>query len=237
MKKKFSFSFALILLTAIPQFLHAQGMVGSEGVRLLEFRDVDGTLFKSGAELGIRGTPMVEEGWARGTVHFRNGLVFTDSAINMSLYNGRLYVRRNNRYIELVQQAASLSLSFQHEDNSSASYEFKSGFPAVDELTENTIYQVLYEGHNLQLLSFERKKVVDPNTYGGPTQKEYTTIRQLFLFQPADRKMVRLKSFSAEALRNALPFYNAGITNYLGSGKKSPRNKEQFLEMLAFLDK
>jgi hypothetical protein len=220
----------------MPGGASAQGLVGVEGVRLLEFRDVDGMLFKSGNELGVRGTPMVEDGWGRGRVHFKNGLDFADSAINMSLYNGRLYVRRNNRYIELVQPAASVSLSFQHEDYSTVTYEFKSGFPAIGELSENTLYEVLFEGNNLQLLSFERKKVVDPNNYGGSTQKEYATVRQLYLYQPAEKKIVLLKSYSMDAFRSSLPSYEKALTKYAVSGKKNPKNKEQFLELLTYLE-
>jgi len=240
MKTNFRLLIALLFIQAIasPIITNAQTMVGNEGIRLVEYRNLDGTLIKSGKEMGVVGSPMVQDGWARGTVRFKNGLVLSDAGINFSLYDHKLYAQRNNSFLELVQPVTSFQLTFKNENEQPVTHTFKNGFPAVDELDKNDFYEVLYEGKNLQLLVWLHKKVVENFTYGGPQQKEYELVQHMYLYKPSENKMIPLNNaWSVKSVEKSLPSYTDDILSYNSSHKINSKNKEQFVELVSYLDR
>jgi len=79
-------------------------------------------------------------------------------------------------------------------DSSSAKlqkYVFRSGFPAIDEQTINSFYQVLTEG-NITMLEFFRKKILQrKNDVSGEITKEFETYEEYYVF--LDNQMTKLK--------------------------------------------
>ena len=150
----------LILLLLSQQLCQAQMQYsGNDGaMRFFEMRDDQGALIKTASEMGVKGSPMIQDGWATGTIHFKNGLQFHDTLMNFSLFTNKLYIARNNRYLELVQPASSFTLNFRNEAGSIDTYQFKNGYPAIEDHDSSFMYEVLYAGENLQLLSWQHKK-------------------------------------------------------------------------------
>ncbi len=231
-------AFLFMQFIASPAVSHAQTMLGNPGVRLVEYRNMDGTLIKSGKELGVFGSPMLQDGWGRGTVRFKNGQVLSDTGINFSLYDHKLYVQRNNSFIELIQPVTSFQLSFRNENEQPVMHTFKNGFPAVGDLDENDFYEVLYEGKNLQLLVWLHKKVVEYFVYNGPQQKEYELVQHMYLYRPGENKMIPLdNAWSVKSVRKSLPSYTGDILSYNSSHKIDSKNREQFVELVSYLDR
>jgi hypothetical protein len=68
---------------------------------------------------------------------------------------------------------------------------FRSGFPAIDEQTINSFYQVLTEG-NITMLEFFRKKILQrKNDVSGEITKEFETYEEYYVF--SDNQMLKLK--------------------------------------------
>lgn len=236
MKINFSvYNLYVFLFITIP-FISKSQMLGEEGFRLYDFRDTEGSLIKFGSEMGVVGSPMLREGWAAGTIKFKSGKTFTDTAINYSLYTNKLYLKRDDRYLELVQPADAFTLTFQLEGGATVDHHFKSGYPAVNDLTENSFYEVYFDGKNIQLVGWLHKKVVQPFTYGGPSEKSYSLIQDFYLYHAAEKKMIPISSFSPDALKKLIPGYASNISTYCSSHKVSSKNREQYVGLLSFLD-
>lgn len=230
-------AFLFVQIIVSPAVSNAQAMLAAEGIRLVEYRNMDGTLIKSGKEMDVVGSPMLEDGWGKGTIRFMNGKIFSDTGVNLSLYTHKLYVQRSNSYIELVQPVTSFQLSFQNENQQPVTHTFKNGFPAVGDRDENDFYEVLYEGKNLQLLVWLHKKVVEHFIYNGPQQKEYELVQRMYLYKPGENKMIPLNNaWSVKSVEKSLPSYTGDILSYNSSHKIDAKNKEQFVGLVSYLD-
>jgi hypothetical protein len=229
----------LIILLLSQQFTHAQTVyAGNDGaMRFFEMRDDQGALIKTASEMGVKGSPMIQDGWAAGTIHFKNGLTFYDTLMNFSLFTNKLYIARNNRYLELVQPASSFTLNFRNESGSMDSYLFKNGYPAIEDHDSSFMYEVLYAGENLQLLSWQHKKVIETFNYGSPHEKEYAIVQKLYVYLPKEKKMTPLSSYAVQAAKKSLPDYADNIQAYAASHKLNGKDKTQFVDLLSYLDK
>ncbi len=92
MNKVILFVFILFPLLSNSQMRYA----GSDGIpRNLEILDLSGQPIPIGSHSGIEGTPLLQSKWAYGVVVFENGGIYTDSSVNYSLFDNKLFFKRN----------------------------------------------------------------------------------------------------------------------------------------------
>ena len=228
----------IIAVTALLcQQLKAQSYSGNEGtLRFFELKDMDGGLIKTASEMGVNGSPMLFPDWSAGTIHFQSGKVFADSAMNFSLYTHTLFIKRDNRFFEIVQPVASVTLRSHDENANEIIHTIKSGFPAVNGHDTTTMYEVLFEGENLKVLTWAHKKVIETFNYGAPRAKEYQLIQQFYVFIPQENKITILNSYTVAALKKTLPSYADAIQAYCTQHNINTKSKSQINELLAYLD-
>jgi hypothetical protein len=181
---------------------------------------------------------MLLPNWSFGTIKFKNGLSLTDTAINYSLYNHKLYLVRGQRVVEIFQPITTLVLADQNAAGDSIARIFKTGYPAVDNQDSSSLYEVIYEGSQLQLLNWASKKVHEVLNYGSTKEKEYQLVEWLYAYFPNEHKMVYMNTSAIQSIKKALPAaYNQNVDSYFSSHHSPGKNREQLVELFAYLDK
>ncbi len=232
--------FAMVLFCFFNSYhLIAQNtkFVGNEGtLHYFELFDNEGKPIKMASEMGVKGSPMLLPGWASGVVHYCNGITFADTAMNYSLFDNKLFYIENNKLFRIVLPVASFFLTYTQQNGEAVNYHFKSGIPAVDDHDTSSLYEVLYEGANLQLLQWNHKKVRELSNYGGSREKEFALEKQLYLYQPKEHTVTAIRA-SQSSLKKGLPVYAAMIQEYCKTNKLSLKSTDEVVELVTYLDK
>ena len=242
--KKRCFFWIMVISFSTPLFSQlapgtATKYMGESGaMRFFEMRDDQGALIKTDAEKGVTGSPMLLPNWSLGTIKFKNGLSLTDSAINFSLYNHKLYLVRGQRIVEIFQPITTLVLADQNANGDSIARIFKTVYPAVDNQDSSSLYEVIYEGSQLQLLNWAFKKVHEVANYGSTKEKEYQLVEWLYAYLPEEHKMVYINTAAIQSIKKALPAaYKQSVESYFSSHHSPGKNREQLVQLFAYLDK
>lgn len=231
--------FAMVFLGLFcTQTLLAQStkFVGNEGtLHYFELFDGEGKPIKMASEMGVNGSPMLLEGWASGVVRYKNGVVFADTAMNYSTFDNKIFYIENNKLYQIVLPVASFYLTYT-KSGEAVNYHFKSGIPAIDDHDTSALYEVLYEGANLQLLQWNHKKVKELSNYGSSREKEFYPEKQLYLYRPKEQTITSIRP-SLASLKKVLPAYAEMIQDYTKSKKLSVKTNDQMVDLVAYLDK
>lgn len=210
--------------------------IGNEGtLRYFELYDGEGKPIKMASEMGVNGSPMLLDGWASGVVRYKNGVVFADTAMNYSTFDNKIFYIENNKIYQIVLPVASFYLTYT-KNGEAVNYHFKSGIPAIDDHDTSALYEVLYEGENLQLLQWNHKKVKELSNYGSSREKVFYPEKQLYLYRPKEQAITSLKP-SLSSLKKVLPAYAEMIQDYAQSKKHSLKTNDQLVDLMAYLDK
>ena len=230
--------FALLLLhTASAQTALNPRFIGNDGaMRIYDMYDDAGNRIKTASEMGVTGSPMLHNGWATGVVRCRDGKIFADTAMNFSLVEKKLYYAQQNRLFQIVLPVKEFALHFDNENGDSTVYLFRNGFPVIDENDANSLYQVLFEGDNMQLLQWNHKKVREIFNYGSGSEKVFELVQQLYVYFPKENMMTAVKP-AIPAIKKTLPAYTQGIEAYFSTHKLNAKDKEQMIDLVAYLDK
>jgi len=225
----------LFILSGKPLSAQTKYVGNSGTIGFFEVYDMEGNRIKSGNELGINGTPLLHEGWGSGTVEYLNRTVVAYKNITFSLCENKLYYRQNKKLYVLAQPIASFNISYPTEDGDSIRYRFKNGFPIIDNQDPESLYEILFEGENLQLLQWNHKKVKEVFTYGGGREKEFALDQQLYVYLPKEQKIALLKQ-ALPAIKKTLPAYADVIKTYFDTHTASIKDKEDLVYLMAYLD-
>jgi hypothetical protein len=212
--------------------------IGGSGVlRVLELYDNEGNRIRMASEMGVQGTPLLQEGWGKGKIFYHSGETLLGKYINFSLYNHKLYYVQDKKMYEVVKPVDSFSVSFPHEDGTECTYFFRSGYPSVENRETDQFYEVLYQGSTLELVQWNHKKVRDVFNYGGSREKDYALDQQLYVYDPKGKTMTPLKA-ALPAIRKSLPGYATIINEYTATHKiGSLKDKREMIELMAYIDR
>ncbi len=238
--KKRSGLFPMVFLSLLfGQQLFAQTKyIGNSGtMSFFEVYDMEGNRIKSANEIGIKGTPLLCPGWGSGTVEFLNGNMVAYKNISFSLCEHKLYYTQNKKLFLVAQPIAAFNIKYPKEEDGidSVMYRFKNGFPIIDNQDPESLYEVLYEGDNLQLLQWNHKKIKEVFTYGGSREKEFALEQQLYVYLVKDKTISPFK-LSIPAIKKTLPAYATIVQHYFDTHKVSVKDKEDIMHLLAYLD-
>ncbi|HVZ24477.1 MAG TPA: hypothetical protein VG842_00380 [Sediminibacterium sp.] len=218
------------------QMSNSTFMGNSGAMKFFELYDNAGHPIKTANEMPAVGTPMLFPGWTKGWVHYRNEAIFQDTALKFSLADKKLYYQREGKYYTLVLPVDSFSLSFPVEGGNILVYQFKSGYPAIDDQDENTFYRVLFEGSNLQLLELEQKRVRESFDYGSTHEKQYVLVKTLYVYQPVENRLTALR-MSLNGLKKSFPNWAGDIQAYAAVNKLDAKNNAQVISLMQYIDK
>jgi hypothetical protein len=141
----------------------------------------------------IQGSPLLSDSWVTGTVTFAGGKTAT-AILNYNLYGDELLFKnpKDSAVLAFVDPVKSFSLkdaAIEGSDITDPS--FSSGFPADDDQTTKTFYQVVGDG-KIKLLKCYKKRVVESKDFSSQiTTKSFLDASAYYLF--IDNKMAKVK--------------------------------------------
>ncbi|MDE3235258.1 MAG: hypothetical protein KGO81_04825 [Bacteroidota bacterium] len=233
--KKF-FYLLLFLLTSVAAFTQNGKLIGSDGVSsYLYFYDTYGNLIPTADMADVNGSPMLKDGWGYGVVKLKNGQQFVDSLMNFSLFENKLFYKKENKVFVLPYETDEFLIVYKERNNTESKYHFKSGYPDQGKNTAATFYQVLYEGANIELLDWEVKRIEEHFTYGNVREKDFVYRNLYFLYDKKNKSLVEFPTVAAN-LAKKMPLYEAAIKNYLSAHKVNYKVPEQVAQFTAYLD-
>lgn len=142
---------------------------------------------------GIEGSALLTDTWMKGTVDFANGKT-ANAILNYNIYGDELLFKspQDSSVQAFVDPVRSFSVkNIALEESDQTDMNFSSGFPAIDDQTQKTFYQVVGDG-KLKLLRYYKKKVLESKGFASQvTTRTFTTTNSYYLF--ANNQMTKIK--------------------------------------------
>ncbi|WP_413670030.1 hypothetical protein ACEN9X_08885 [Mucilaginibacter sp. Mucisp86] len=141
----------------------------------------------------IQGNPLLTDNWMKGTVDFANGKT-ANAILNYNVYGDELLFKspQDSSVQAFVDQVKSFSIKgVVLEGSDQTDITFSSGFPAVDDQTTKTFYQVVGDG-KVKLLRYYKKKILESTGFASQVAtKTFITANSYYLF--SDNKIAKIK--------------------------------------------
>jgi len=202
-----------------------------------EFLDGEKKPIPIGDRGDITGSPLLQNKWAFGILKLENGTTFSDSAINYSLYNDKLFFKRDENIYPVNYPVKDFFIESSNATDGKKIYHFKKGFPPGGQNDYSTFYEILFDGSSIKFLKKEDKRIRVSYQYNGPTSREYYTVRKFFVFFPNENKIVELgKKVTLKDLRKDLSRYSNLIDSYSSIHKLDTREENDLNKLFSFLD-
>jgi hypothetical protein len=212
--------------------------VGSTGVGGdLSIQNNDGKMIPIGAQADTKGSPLLLEQWVSGTVNLKNGIKFNDSALNYSLYENKLYFKRENQFFIVAGIINDFYLAADEENKTKGLFHFVSGYPPTPITNENTFFQLLADGGKYQLLKWQHKKIRELYNYGAVNESEYVSQEAYYVFEKSAHKMWSLgNKTNVQQIKNTLSVDDATWKAYLENHAANSKGESGIIELVTFLN-
>jgi hypothetical protein len=214
--------------------------MGSTGVGGdLSIQNSDGKMIPIGAQADTKGSPLFLEQWLYGTVNLKNGSKFNDSALNYSLYEDKLYFKRDNQFFIVAGIINDFYLATAEDNIAQKFYHFVSGYPASAATNENTFFQLFSDGGRYQLLKWQHKKIREIYNYGGVNESEYVNQEAYYIFEKAAHKMWSIvgNKPNIQQIKNTLSVDESIWKAYLENHSANSKGESAMIEFVNFLNK
>lgn len=211
---------------------------GSDGVPLnLQFHDANGNLIPIGEHTDINGSPMLNEKSGYATIKLKNGKVISDSMINYSLFDDKLFFIRNGKYFLISYPVQDFTIQYPDSSEGKSFYHFKSGFPPIETFDSSTLYEVLFEGKSIEYLKWQHKKVRESQNYGGAIEKEYATLQGFYVYLPKENRIVSVGyKLNINEIKKMLPSYSDKIESFKAGHKSNFKKEEEYVQLFSYLE-
>lgn len=222
-------------------FAQASGKhMGSTGVGGdLSIQNSDGKMIPIGAQPDTKGNPLLLDNWVSGKVNLKNGTSFTDTALNYSLYEDKLYFKKENQFFVVAGMINDFYLSPNNEGNSAILMHFVSGYPATNNTNENTYFQLLADGAKFQLLKWGHKKIREVYNYGGANETEYVNQEAYYIFERSAHKMWAFvgNKINILQIKNTLSVDESIWKAYLENHTANSKGEDALIDFIKYLNK
>ena len=215
---------------------------GADGILYnIEFHDAAGRPIPINDHSDINGTPLLQDKWTFGVIILNNGGRFSDSSLNYSLFDDKLFLRRGDEMYPFNYPAKEFLLENAEDPDGKKIYHFQKGFPEVAGINRNdslTFYEVLSGGRTIELIKWEHKKLKETYPYSGPTKIEYSLTAEYFVFFPKKNKIVELGTkVNLNVLKKKLPGYSDQIDSYNSAHPVNWKKEDDLIQFFSFLEK
>jgi len=187
----------------------------------LYIQDLNGRPIFENSYMEIEGSPYLNDAWARGTVKAKhNGKVYEIAKMRYDVYKDEVEYEENQKPYRF---GGEISEFVTNEGI------FRSGFPALESLTNSSFYQVLYDG-NLKLLKRNIVRIQSEKLYNSATQtKRFLKESALYLFK--NGVMTRLTK-DKKSLLEAMGDKQAEIEQFIKIEKLKLSKEEDVLRIV-----
>lgn len=239
--KKIIFFISVIFL-ASPGFCQtvlAGKYIGSDGTQHnYQFLDGENKPILIGDRGNIQGSPLLQSEWTFGILKLQNGQSISDSALNYSLYNDKLFFKRNGNIYQVDKPVNEFFLRSSVDPLGDKFFHFQKGFPPINTYDYSSYYEVLFSGISIKFLKKDDADIQVNYQYNGPIDRHYHTLHKFFVFLPKENIMYDLgKKITLKDLKRNLPAYAAEIDAYTANHKIINNEEADFVPLFEYLDK
>ncbi|MFN5376281.1 MAG: hypothetical protein ACK492_07980 [Chitinophagaceae bacterium] len=230
----------LNILTTLMLFLAlesmAQSTTNSQSTNFyLEAYNIRGRPFVNPDASNIEGSPLLNLDWGQGTVYFKDGTVAQNVELKFNLEKNELYFNRDGELFLFNDPVMSFRMSYSSSAGKKEVH-FRSGYPLNGRLNKETFYEVLEDGAKFQFLVYRSTYLADSYQYGGQAKKAFKEIEELYVFDVAFGKMIKIKRTEA-SLVEALPDLKDKISSAIRNNRLKLKTNEDFARIFTELNK
>ncbi|MEY5046296.1 MAG: hypothetical protein RL713_1521 [Bacteroidota bacterium] len=227
-------------LTALMVFLavNATGQSISSNVSttfFVEAYNIRGKPFTNPDASNIEGTPLLNQEWGKGTVYFKDGSVAQNIDLKFNLERNELYFNRDGELFLFNDPIMSFRMSYS-SGSGKKEVHFRSGYPVNGRLLKETFYEVLEDGAKFHFVAYRFSYLADSYRYGGQSKKAFTENEELYIYDVAFGKMLKVKRSEA-SLVEALPDYKDKIVTAIRDNKLKMKTNEDVKKVITELNK
>jgi hypothetical protein len=227
-------------LTALMVFLavNATGQSISSNVStnfFVEAYNIRGRPFTNPDASNIEGTPLLNQEWGKGTVYFKDGSVAQNIDLKFNLERNELYFNRDGELFLFNDPIMSFRMSYS-SGSGKKEVHFRSGYPVNGRLLKETFYEVLEDGAKFHFVAYRFSYLADSYRYGGQSKKAFTENEELYIYDVAFGKMLKVKRSEA-SLVEALPDYKDKIVTAIRDNKLKMKTNEDVKKVITELNK
>lgn len=214
----------------------AQGVLTGDAIKNIQFSDAGGRLLPLG-QLGVEGTPYAFDKFVIGKIVFDNATEATDSNLNYSYFDHKLYFSKN-KGLYLVSAVVKEFYLYGNEDqNSAMTLHFINGFPENESNSVSTFYELVGQGASYQLLRYKHKRIKESNVYGGAPVKEYVNDIDYYLYSVKEKKMISVGNIlSFKSLKKALSNEIMKMDEWVLKLKINTKNEQDLVRLIEQLN-
>lgn len=159
--------------------------------------------------VNVEGSPYLTQDYVEGFVRLKNGQLYKPIRLRFDAMSNELQFLQGKFELALldVDSAAYETVS----DNGTKSLTmFKTGYPAVEDHTQTSFYQVLASGARMHLLKYYTCRLEQEKRMGEPDKKVFRKESSYFIYLPVTGQIKKVKLNKKEVLEAAGSISNAG---------------------------
>jgi hypothetical protein len=150
-------------------------------------QDINGRVVSEITYTDVEGTPYLFEEWNTGIVRAKeNAKVFDGVKMRYDAYKDEVEYEKNGKLYRLGPEIMAFTLP-----TGDALYEFRSGFPAVGDQTEQSFYRVLSDGNTKILKRYEMKMREEKPYNSATVTKRFNMQEQLYVLKKGTMYPIR----------------------------------------------
>lgn len=213
-----TFAITCLLYLGVSNHTKAQLIQNDQGAPFLGINYTD-----------IKGHPYLFENWTEGTVKLTNGKSYTSVQLKYNLLRDELFFKdiKTEQLLAFVIPVVEFKLN----DTQKGSLLFKSGYKAIDNNTEKSYYQVLFDG-GTQLLKRTSKKINEEKPFNSAsTIKSFEVLT--FYYISNNNTLIKIRKDKKSVLA-ALPNQSAALENYIQEKSLNLKNEEDLIQLIQY---
>ena len=180
---------------------------------------------------GLTGSPYLSETYKAGFVQLRNGYSQNDVPLRFNVFSNEMEFKLKET--ELVLDSMELAMYLDTPGDSSSIRMFRTGYPAINENSETTIYEVLVMGPRSHLIKRITQKIEDIKTIGYADTKVLNTYTSLYIYNPENNTISKLRDKKIEEqLTVSLPGLAPVMDKILKQKKLNLKKEIELAELL-----
>lgn len=171
--------------------------------------------------------------WTRGNVKFRNGQEAKNMMLTFDVHSNKLYYLEGKTTMEFVYPVYEFEIGLLI-DQDTTMVRYRSSYPAVNNNTDETFYEIVVDGSKMQLLWCRAKNIKMYKDESVPEQRRNTEKEQWYVYLP-EGKMVKIKKEKADIMR-ALPEHAALIETIVKGKDLRLKEADDLITLFATLN-
>jgi hypothetical protein len=177
---------------------------------------------------GVKGNAFYNKEWDNGYILLRDNRIARNVTMAFNIYTNEIYFQHDGKVFVLEPSApvAEFGINGTKEDSIKITL-FRSGYPAIDNNTDKTFYEVLVN-NRISLLKLYSKKIMEKiNTLGVP-ERVFIDSELWYAYDSSQNKIIPIKK-NKNAILEALPQYANKIQSIIQASSLKLKSESELI--------